>query len=212
MTGLDICPVPPADIEGYHSKWRIPWRNSMSGRSEKSILSPKRTAAVLAVSPLPADRVRLRAILSQGNWKLHEASNCCEALALLRDRSVPVLLCERDHADGDWRDLLKATAKLPAPPSVIVFSRQADEFLWAEVLNLGGFDVLMMPFEPEEVLRVTFAAWSRWECDSVPSAAEGAPGAGRPAAVEAALPEQNWLQAQREMLTRSSPAGAGRFA
>jgi len=24
---LDICPVPPADIEGYHSKWRIPRRN-----------------------------------------------------------------------------------------------------------------------------------------------------------------------------------------
>ena len=80
-----------------------------------------------------------------------------------------MLLCERDHADGNWEDLLKATAGLPAPPNLIVFSRLADECLWAEVLNLGGFDVLMTPFEPEEVLRVTFAAWSRWESDYEPA-------------------------------------------
>jgi hypothetical protein len=45
----------------------------------------------------------------------------------------------------------------PFPPSLIVFSCLADEFLWAEVLNLGGFDVRMTPFEPEEVLRVAFS-------------------------------------------------------
>jgi len=144
----------------------------MSGRSEKSIPSPG-GAAVLAVSSLPTDRVRLREILSQGNWKLNEASDCSEALALLRGQSVPVLLCERDHADGNWEDLLKATARLPAPPNLIVFSRLADASLWAQVLNLGGFDVLMTPFEPEEVLRVTFAAWSRWERDFVPSTQRG---------------------------------------
>lgn len=129
---------------------------------------------VLAVSPSAADRIRLREILSQGNWKVYEAADCSEALALVHDQSVPVLLCERDHADGNWEDLLKATARLPAPPNLIVFSRLADESLWAEVLNLGGFDVLMMPFEPEEVLRVTFAAWSRWECDFVATGAKGA--------------------------------------
>lgn len=137
----------------------------MTDRSEKPIPSPARTAVVLTVSSSPADRLRLREILSQRNWKLHEASDCREALAFLRGQPIPVLLCERDHADGSWEDLLKATARLPAPPNLIVFSRLADEFLWAEVLNMGGFDVLITPFEPEEVLRVTFAAWSRWEGD-----------------------------------------------
>jgi len=111
---------------------------------------------------LPADRLRLQEILSQGNWELHEAADCREALALLRGRNIPVLLCERDHADGSWKDLLNATATLPAPPNLIVFSRLADDSLWAEVLNLGGFDVVLMPFEPEEVLRVIFAAWRKW--------------------------------------------------
>jgi DNA-binding NtrC family response regulator len=137
----------------------------MTDRSENSTPSPARTAAVLAVSPWSADLLRLREILSPRNWKLHEGSDCGEALALLRGQSFPVLLCERYHADGSWKDLSAATAGLPAPPNLIVFSRQADESLWAEVLNMGGFDVLITPFQPEEVLRVTFAAWSRWEYD-----------------------------------------------
>jgi DNA-binding response OmpR family regulator len=89
-----------------------------------------------------------------------------------------VLLCERDHADGNWEDILNATARLPAPPNLIVFSRLADESLWAQVLNLGGFDVLTTPFEPEEVLRVVFAAWSRWECGFVASTAPEMEAAG----------------------------------
>ena len=151
----------------------------MSRRKDGTIPSPEKTAAVLAVSPLSADLLRLREILSQGNWKLHEASGCREALALLRKQTVPVLLCERDHADGNWEDLLRAATKLPDPPNLIVFSRLADEYLWAGVLNLGGFDVLITPFEPEEVLRVTFAAWSRWECDFVARSAKKAEAAGR---------------------------------
>ena len=151
----------------------------MNRRSASFIPTPEGTAEVLAVTPHPADRVRLREILSQGNWKLHEAADCCEALALLRDQSVMVLLCERDYTDGNWEDLLNATASLTTPPNLIVLSRLANESLWAKVLNLGGFDVLMTPLEPEEVLRVTFAAWSRWECDSVASTAKEAEVADR---------------------------------
>jgi DNA-binding NtrC family response regulator len=127
--------------------------------------SPYRTAAVLAVSPLSADLLRLHEILSPRNWTLRQASACRDALALLRVENCPVLLCERDQPDGNWKDLLSATTGLPAPPKLIVFSRLANESLWAEALNLGGFDVLITPFEEEDVLRVTFAAWSHWEND-----------------------------------------------
>jgi FixJ family two-component response regulator len=33
-------------------------------------------------------------------------------------------------------------------------SRHADERLWAEVLNLGGYDLLAKPLEGDEVSRV----------------------------------------------------------
>ena len=31
------------------------------------------------------------------------------------------------------------------------------------MLNIDDLDVLITHFEPQEVLRVTFAPWSRWE-------------------------------------------------
>ena len=67
-------------------------------------------AVILAVRPLPDDRVRLREILSPKKWKLDEASGCGAALALLRGQSVPELLCERYLADEGWEDLVSATA------------------------------------------------------------------------------------------------------
>ncbi len=151
----------------------------MSGRSEECVPSPEQTASVLAVRALPADGLRFQEILSQGSWNLHEASDYREALALLRDESVPVLLCERDHAEGNWKDLLNITASLPAPPNLIVFSRLAGEHRSAKVLDLGGFCGLMTPFEPEEVLRVAFSAWSLWERGFAASTAKEAEAAGR---------------------------------
>ena len=44
-------------------------------------------------------------------------------------------------------------------------SRLADEAFWAEVLNLGAYDVLMKPFDATEVFRVVSLAWLSWKND-----------------------------------------------
>ena len=49
----------------------------------------------------------------------------------------------------------------PTPP-LIVADHLGDERLWAEVLNLGCYDLLLKPFEAKEVLRVVSAAWQSW--------------------------------------------------
>ena len=41
-------------------------------------------------------------------------------------------------------------------------SRLADDRLWSEALNLGAYDVLAKPYDPDEVLRVLDLAWIRW--------------------------------------------------
>lgn len=65
--------------------------------------------------------------------------------------------------DSSWKSLLAALDQLPDRPLLVVTSRLADEHLWAEVLNLGGYDVLMKPFDPQEVVRVISLAWLRWK-------------------------------------------------
>jgi DNA-binding response OmpR family regulator len=44
-----------------------------------------------------------------------------------------------------------------------VTSRLADDRLWAEVLNIGGYDVLAKPFVPAEVFRTISLAWLNWK-------------------------------------------------
>lgn len=120
-------------------------------------------AEILLVSPAEADYTCLSHILDQSRWKLYWALNCKEALAFLRQHPVGVVITTAHLPDGNWESLLEAVAGLPAAPSLIVSSRLADERLWAEVLNLGGYDVLLTPFEPSEVVRVGSAAWWAWE-------------------------------------------------
>jgi hypothetical protein len=56
--------------------------------------------------------------------------------------------------DGNWRVILRQAQGRP----VVVFSRFADEGLWAEALHFGVYDLLLLPFHAEEVRRVTAAA------------------------------------------------------
>ncbi|MFB3828373.1 MAG: hypothetical protein ACE15B_16510 [Bryobacteraceae bacterium] len=61
-----------------------------------------------------------------------------------------------------WRDLLDQTTRMPHAPVFIVASRLADDALWAEVLNLGGYDVLAKPFDRREVFHVLGHGWRHW--------------------------------------------------
>jgi DNA-binding response OmpR family regulator len=118
---------------------------------------------ILLVSPADADYTCLRHIMDHSRWKLYWAPSCRGALALLRQRPIGVVITAAELPDGDWKGLLDALGSQPGSPSLIVSSRLADERLWAEVLNLGGYDVLLTPFEPGEVFRVGSAAWRAWK-------------------------------------------------
>jgi hypothetical protein len=80
----------------------------------------------------------------------------------LRFHQIPVVVCNSDVMPGAWRQLLEQSKELPAPPSVIVASRLADEYLWAEALNLGAYDVLAKPLVAVEVTGVLDLALLRW--------------------------------------------------
>jgi DNA-binding NtrC family response regulator len=90
-------------------------------------------------------------------------STISAAKTALKQGRISIVLCEYDLSPGSWKDLLEFVEGLPAPPPVIVTSRVADEHMWAEVLNLGGYDVLAKPLSSEEVIRTITSAWSLWQ-------------------------------------------------
>lgn len=80
------------------------------------------------------------------------------AVAAINEHRPQVVVCDTEISGAcSWRDVLQVNRK-PASFALIVVSRHADDGLWAEVLNLGGFDVLSIPFQREEVERAIAAA------------------------------------------------------
>jgi DNA-binding response OmpR family regulator len=117
---------------------------------------------LLAISPNQDDRESLENILNADSYTIQGAKSLREATTLLRKRPS-LILCEKDLPDGSWRDVFRAARGLHNPPPVVVVSRNADERFWAEVLNIGGYDVLLKPFEYSEVRRVMGMALRHWQ-------------------------------------------------
>ena len=137
--------------------------------TQRAVAQPMQSAAIMLVSARLSDRTALHRILRRTRWKLSAHGNCGEALANLRQHRVPVVICDAELAPGGWKRILEGIVDLPDRPMLIVSSRLADERLWAEVLNLGGWDVLATPFQPDEVLRVSLHAWQFWESENRPA-------------------------------------------
>lgn len=123
---------------------------------------PGEVLSLLLVTSDDQREESLLAVLLGTPHTIRRVSCCSEALQLLNDLNADVLLVDADMPTGNWKNLLDCALSLPLSPPLIVFSRFADDHLWAEVLNLGGYDVLAAPFEAEEVLRtISLASASR---------------------------------------------------
>jgi len=112
----------------------------------------------LLVGEYENDRLLLQEIFREAGWRLIEARDRKKALKQLDRNPVQVVIASREAPNCDWKTMLESLARRPHPPELIVTSRTADEQLWSEVLNCGGYDVLPQPFRREEIERVIASA------------------------------------------------------
>ena len=125
-------------------------------------LSIERCPVVLVISPFSEDLAYSLGILNECGYEARSVRTCCQGLAMLRKLTVPIVICDASLPDGSWRDLLRAAEMDRSSPALIVTSRLADDRLWAEVLNLGGYDLLAKPLQSQEVTRAVGSAWRDW--------------------------------------------------
>jgi len=85
---------------------------------------------------------------------------------------APVILCDRDLPETNWREAVRSLAALPHRPVVILLSKVADEYLWNEVFRIGGFDILARPLRTEEVRRAVGLALSYWRSEAATAVKE----------------------------------------
>lgn len=132
----------------------------MAPTKHKSLSTP---STVLFASASDTEFDKFRSIFDNRDLILLHVHTCEEALRCAASMGeLPVVIADCDVPSGGWSALLGRLQALPHPPRLVVCSRLADERLWAEVLNLGGFDVLATPFRKEEVDHVVGTARDSW--------------------------------------------------
>jgi DNA-binding response OmpR family regulator len=124
------------------------------------------TVSALLVGDFENDRLLIHEIFRKPGWKLYELKDRRKALDYLTSHPVHVVISEAETPRWNWRRILSDLRLLNRPPQLIVTSRKADDCLWAEVLNVGAFDLLLQPLDREEAERVI--SFARRHYDSPP--------------------------------------------
>ncbi len=116
----------------------------------------------LLVSAQDADRRAFDAILSGTQWALIAVPDLANAIAELSRAVFPIVLYDRDLSGGPWQRTVKELSAAQAGTCIILLSSVSDQYLWDEVVQHGGFDVLARPFEKQQVLSTIDFAYTHW--------------------------------------------------
>jgi len=137
----------------------------MPGLDSSTASHPTRKLEMLAIYKQESDCTALRAIMMHTNWALHCVPDLQQALQFLEKHAVPVIVCPRDLGEDGWKDVIGAVAHFRSPPNVVVYTEHADDAFWMDVLHSGGYDILLKPFNRDEVFRLLSLAWRKWNDD-----------------------------------------------
>lgn len=107
-------------------------------------------------------RLPLLEHLEARNVEVITACGCEEARRVLgTGPPVQVVLTDTTLPDGNWRTILEEIARSQANAELVVCARAVDASLCAEVFKRGAYDLLIEPYEKQEVNRVLQAAAAR---------------------------------------------------
>ena len=131
----------------------------------------EKSLSALLVGKYETDRLLIHNVFKRFGWRLFEAAGRPHAMICLERNPVQVVIAESNLPNWNWKRVLNDLRRLARPPQLIVTSRTADESLWAEVLNIGGYDVMAQPLEEYEFERVIASAHRHFHYSAVRTAA-----------------------------------------
>jgi PleD family two-component response regulator len=152
---------------------RSPSRNEPGLERSSQASMGRSDIKLLAISNDRGSRERLRELAKYYGWDLFLCSNCERAESIFRIESVPIVLCDCDTLNINWRDAFRIIRRSDPSRCVILCSKADDDYLWHEVVRRGGYDIIGRPLREEQVVRTVKFAWAFWKtvhCSSIPAA------------------------------------------
>jgi DNA-binding NtrC family response regulator len=114
---------------------------------------------VVVISRNDDTRAALRRIFREIDWSIRERRSVASFGESVPPAWSGLVLTDYTLGDGTWRDVAEAAEAHSPNTRVIVMSRVADDYMWAEVLNCGAFDLIsQQPVDRAEVVRTAAAA------------------------------------------------------
>jgi hypothetical protein len=109
------------------------------------------------------DRDLLELIGIRDRLNIHFVDTCDEAWNTANRVRSPVILCARDAPGIEWRNAVRILARADTHPCVILTSPVTDPYLWKEIAERGGYDVLATPLRDADFTRSIRLALSYWK-------------------------------------------------
>lgn len=93
-------------------------------------------------------------LLKFAQIRIHPCANLDDAKTRLQAAKSRILLTDVWFGTGGWEDALRMAVSLPLRTVVVVASHLADRRLWLDALDRGAYDLLLKPFEADEMRRI----------------------------------------------------------
>ena len=112
------------------------------------------TSSVLVVDDNPDNVNILKKILAREGYAVSSATSGPEALKIIQDAEVDVLVTDMSMPEMDGITLLKKAKALKKNLPVIIITAFGEWGPYAEALREGAADFLSKPFKVDEILKV----------------------------------------------------------
>jgi hypothetical protein len=103
-------------------------------------------------------RTAFRKITGITRWTVYESATLDGTLKILESQPIGVLICGDLLHGAEWRNVHRELELRSGAPSFIVCADKPVVTLWADVLHRGGYTVLPLPLQRDEVLRICWLA------------------------------------------------------
>src|SRR5215216_6668922 len=109
---------------------------------------------ILVVDDEPNLRRVLSAQLERDGYDVHTAEDGEQALALLRDHHIDLVITDLRMPRVDGMELLRRVATFEEPAPVVMITAHGTVDTAVEALKTGAFDYITKPFDQDEVRTV----------------------------------------------------------
>jgi DNA-binding response OmpR family regulator len=119
--------------------------------------TPGRRLRVLALSVHIDDRLLLEGLRRRHDWEFRFTCSPELGLQVASQTHYDLILCDRNQPGYPWREVMERLAACSPRSCIVLVSDVSGDYVWGDVLQQGGYDVLVRPISEASVLQAVQA-------------------------------------------------------